>query len=50
MNPQPTQVLFELPFAAQHMYDIEADAGDASSFRPDELLEFPGVFNLDSWS
>jgi hypothetical protein len=43
---------FELPFTAQHMYGV----GDAASgveggpMSADELLAFPGMFDLDSWT
>ncbi|KAF5679214.1 fungal specific transcription factor factor domain-containing protein [Fusarium heterosporum] len=52
LNSQTAQVLFELPFTAQPqpLYDIQSDTADDLSLRPDELLEFPGVFDLGSWA
>jgi hypothetical protein len=37
---------FEMPFAAQGMYD---SAGTEQEFGPDALLAFPGMFDVDGW-
>lgn len=42
-------VSFELPFAAQQMYGGDA-TGVEGTLSADELLSFPGMFDLDSWS
>lgn len=45
----PGPVSFELPFAAQQMYGGDA-TGVEGTLSADELLSFPGMFDLDSWS
>lgn len=43
---------FELPFTAQHMYGVsDATTGvEGGPMSADELLAFPGMFDLDSWT
>lgn len=43
---------FELPFTAQHIYGVgDAAAGvEGAPMSTDELLAFPGMFDLDSWT
>lgn len=54
-SPAPASVSiasFELPFATQHMYGVgDAATGvEGGPMSADELLAFPGMFDLDSWT
>lgn len=41
---------FELPFTAQQVYVGDATGVDGGTMSADELLAFPGMFDLDSWT
>lgn len=47
-NPPLGPTTFELPFTTQ-MYGGEGGGVEATSLSADELLSFPGVFDLDGW-
>ncbi|KAM5342273.1 hypothetical protein ACJ41O_013239 [Fusarium nematophilum] len=46
----PVSSGFELPFFSQQMYSIEGQGVDMPTLSEDELLAFPGMFNLDEWA
>lgn len=45
----PRPFTFELPFAIEQMFEGGNDRLDGT-FSADELLPFPGVFDIDGWS
>lgn len=51
-GPSPGLATFELPFAAQpEMYGADGSGGvGGPSLSTDELLAFPGMFDLEGWS
>jgi hypothetical protein len=49
-SASPATASFELPFTTQQMYGVDEITVDGSSLKADELLTFPGMFDLDSWA
>lgn len=50
LNASPTPVTFELPFAAGQMYVGDETGVETAGMSTDELIAFPGIFDLDSWA
>uniref|UniRef100_A0A8H7KEM6 Zn(2)-C6 fungal-type domain-containing protein n=1 Tax=Bionectria ochroleuca TaxID=29856 RepID=A0A8H7KEM6_BIOOC len=50
LNASPTPVSFELPFAPGQMYVGDETGVETAGMSTDELIAFPGIFDLDSWA
>lgn len=49
-SASPATMSFELPFTAQQMYLSDGTGVEGTGMSTDELLAFPGMFDLDGWS
>ena len=46
----PGPITFELPFTAPQMYGSDGNGLGNAAISADELLAFPGMFDLEGWS
>jgi hypothetical protein len=45
----PTSMTFQLPFTAQQQFNFTGNGVDLQDLNTEGLLEFPGMFDIDSW-
>lgn len=45
----PTSMTFQLPFSAQQQFNFGGSDVDLQDINTEGLLEFPGMFDFDSW-